>query len=154
MEGVEQAGPQVAALGLREKLGFWAQCMAARFGGPVYLVGSALTKENPRDVDIRIVIPDHDFFNRYDRLASDFYTDRGPIWVEDVAKLGRDLLRTWHGLNLDLQVYPESAWRDQPQHRLTLAAPREETRYVPPLCDDPEFWIATAPQPDAQEVAA
>lgn len=36
----------------------WANGTAARFGGQVYLVGSALTEEDPRDWDIRVVITD------------------------------------------------------------------------------------------------
>lgn len=34
-----------------------ANSLAIRYGGKVYLVGSALTKEAPRDYDIRIIIP-------------------------------------------------------------------------------------------------
>ena len=33
-----------------------ANSLAIRYGGKVYLTGSALTKKNPRDIDIRIII--------------------------------------------------------------------------------------------------
>lgn len=45
----------------------WANRMVVRFGEGthIYLVGSALTREDPRDLDIRIVVPDSLFWRRY-----------------------------------------------------------------------------------------
>lgn len=128
---------------LRLVLRGWANMMAARFGAPVWLVGSALTDPNARDIDVRIVLSDEAFEARYGDLH-DFAREGwspawGPgrrRWGEDMAKLGRDALLNggrmlWTigreplnklgGLNLDFQVEAETfarAYRDKPRERL------------------------------------
>ena len=44
-----------------------ANWYAAYYGAPVYLVGSALTKERPRDIDVRITLSDEEFWRFYGR---------------------------------------------------------------------------------------
>lgn len=87
------------------KLKAWATQLAARFGAPVLLVGSALRKLHPRDVDVRIVIPDEEFEARYgvtwDRWSRGVDAQR---WIDDMAKLGRNMVLTYK-INLDLQVH-------------------------------------------------
>ena len=136
---------------LRLCLRGWANQMAARFGQPVYLVGSALTDPNARDIDIRIELPDEEFAARYMDVIdfigggwSPKWEEGRKKWGEDMAKLargvilhggrslhqiGRDPLNKLHGFNVDLKVEPESLariYRDKPKERLDtldLAAP-------------------------------
>jgi hypothetical protein len=79
------------------KLKDWANSMFARYGAPVWLVGSCLTGAG-RDVDVRIVLPDTDFDVRF--------PDRG-AWALEVGKQGR-----WAALflrmNVDFQIQKAS----------------------------------------------
>lgn len=94
----------------------WANQMAARFGHPVYLVGSALTQEKPRDYDVRIMIPDEEFVARYgpinDWLHNIWGTweDAGYRWGNDMAKMNRQATIILQD-NIDLQVFPKT-WAD------------------------------------------
>ena len=64
---------------------------ACRLGGPVYLVGSALDVPRPADVDIRVVLADHDL----DRLfgARKIRDDNAYGWTEHDVRLGREQLK-------------------------------------------------------------
>jgi hypothetical protein len=124
-----------------ERLTDWARHMAARFNGPVYLVGSTLHNPTPRDIDIRIVIADHEFAARYDmpmveipeekRRERDGVTrtkavpfDEGVTqrWVDDVSKLVA-AVSVRLNYNADVKVWPDSYWRQPYPEPLTLAAP-------------------------------
>ena len=106
------------------KLRHWAFYMAARYNGPVYLVGSALRIGNPRDVDIRVVVSDEEFKGRYKvRDAHNWQGERPQAWIDDMAKRCSELAAK-DRLNVDFQVYPAShciQYREQP--RVLLAAP-------------------------------
>jgi hypothetical protein len=104
----------------------FAAYIAARYNGPVYLVGSALRSGTPRDIDIRVVVADAEFCGRYhyDKYG-DFSARLGPNqhWIDDMAKRNGELARDFK-LNGDFQVYPAShciQYRDKP--RVLLAAP-------------------------------
>lgn len=104
------------------RLTLWAQVMAARFNGEVRLCGSSLIKAVPRDVDVRIVVDDWDFFNRYDLLAKEYQNKRSQAWMNDVGKLTKDAVRS-HMLNLDIQVEPAShAYMYRLQKYIVLAS--------------------------------
>jgi hypothetical protein len=129
----------------------WALHMAARLNGTVYLIGSVLHHPDPRDIDIRIVLDDSEFGHRYgmERKPTDRpgYTkciawDEDPPpqrWVDDVAKLGRELSHILRH-NVDLKVWPRSYWRkDLYPAPLVLAAPSVRwfvhNKYVPDPSD-------------------
>lgn len=99
--------------------------MAARFNGPVYLVGSCQWSPFPRDVDIRIVISAHEFYGRYDIVIplkpGKWYDNISQRWIDDMAKMNR-VLATSHHFNSDIQVWPVDEWLDTQQHQI-LAAP-------------------------------
>jgi hypothetical protein len=90
---------------LIEALKDWANEIAKRYDSPVYLVGSALTKSNPRDVDVAVILKDSDFFKRF-----------GCNWVEAVEKVGTrwvkwndEMIQIFHefnipDINLDFKV--------------------------------------------------
>ena len=48
-----------------------SQQVANKFGYPVYLVGSALNKEVPRDIDISIIIPIDEYIKMFGELPQD-----------------------------------------------------------------------------------
>jgi hypothetical protein len=105
----------------------WALHMAGRFNGAVYLVGSVLHNPSPRDIDIRIVVEDHEFAARYrmtlHHVEFDQYhpmAKRGLVsgrvvkwdddppsqtWVDDCAKLGGAMSKKL-SRNVDLKCGP------------------------------------------------
>lgn len=104
-----------------------ACAIAARLGGPVYLVGSALTEANPADIDIRVVLADH-----IERLFGP-RTMRGGRWwdwTEQDVRRGREQLKQSRrlsrqfGLNVDFQIQTQGAkgyvvgYRERPKLRL------------------------------------
>ena len=150
---------------VRETLDIWARHMAARYNGPVYLLGSILTNPTPRDYDIRIVIQDHEFAARYgNTLVQTDLAEHHPVrrrfpellsmklvewdregpsqrWIDDIAKFGA----VWSqrlGANIDLQIWPDSYWREGTYPTpIRLAAP------------SPKWWIYNVhvPNPAAGE---
>lgn len=97
------------------KLSGWANQMAARYGFPVYLVGSALTEPAPRDVDVRVVLSDEAFYARYgigclkaDGLSWEADPPEGVRrWRSDMAKMTRQAVAVLK-LNLDFQIQGET----------------------------------------------
>lgn len=96
----------------------WANGLRAFYGAPVYLVGSALRKRKPRDVDVRLRLSDADFFKRYaitaeqwqEERATGLYSKEQWLYADDCVK------RTREGqgqtfLPIDFQVYPARNWR-------------------------------------------
>lgn len=104
-----------------------ARWLSARYyGAPVYLVGSAVTRDDWRDIDLCVVLSPELFLAIYDgdkasgetasaRLeAWRFGADRPtppPIWqrwARDVAKQGANISAEF-GLNVDFKVQHENA---------------------------------------------
>lgn len=98
-----------------EKLRPWANMIAARFGAPVYLVGSALDQgSDARDVDVVVVLPSDEFYARYPGAAN--YQSTGHAWRpgdirwgNDCAKLGAYAGRAT-GFNVDFKV--QASWEE------------------------------------------
>lgn len=114
------------------KIRAWAQEVAERTGWPVYLVGSALSKVRPRDIDISIIMPEAEFIRRY-----------GPIPDPESPEMERYLLgptsdpvrwQSFHALDdalrmrkrVDLKLCPDTWWPEK--DRLLLAAPKVRDR--------------------------
>lgn len=109
--------------------------LAGWFQAPVYLCGSALSKPDPRDYDLRIQLPDADFALRYaGAMKAEAAVAR---WVEQgltgawqrirwrwSADCTHHTKRTWKltNLNIDFQVYPMSycqvSYADAPRLRI------------------------------------
>lgn len=111
----------------------WANQMAARYGHPVYLVGSSLDVDDvneARDFDVRIVLPDAEFETRFGVEVADWYRQQWSTWGDgsrrwgaEMAKLARGFTTTFAKLklNIDLQVHPFYLARtffDRPSVRL------------------------------------
>lgn len=100
---------------LKKILPGWANQMYARFGHPVYLVGSCLRSEaKPRDIDVSIIIPDDEFRGRYGDPEQWEFDTWEPEWREarqrwalDMGKLASYVSRHYH-VNIDLKVIPQS----------------------------------------------
>ena len=163
-EAVELIEGNVAAL--REGLAVWARHMAARYNGPVYLLGSTLHNPAPRDTDIRIVVEDHEFAARYDVPLHHFeelpehhpirqrssivggnfckWDEDGPSqrWIDDVAKFNAHL-STKHKRNFDVQVVPDSWWRNRiyPEPIL-LAQPNGRWWFYSSIVPDPASRVS------------
>lgn len=95
------------------RLNDWARLLSEAFRGEVpYLVGSALTTADYRDVDVRVMLDDA----AYDRLAS----------VVDIRRVNSEFSRwgkQWTDLRIDFQVQRTSeANRDYDGRRNALAA--------------------------------
>lgn len=127
----------------------WANHMAGRYNGCVYLLGSTLQNPEPRDCDIRIVMDDHEFGARYGLemkpTTKEGWTrciawdEDGPTqrWIDDVAKFNGRLSVTLK-LNMDIQLWPDSYWRDGKIYpKPILLAGRS-----------PHWWIYSAHCPD------
>ncbi len=71
----------------------WANAIFARYGHPVYLVGSSLGGAG-RDVDVRVILPNDEFEARFPKRE-------GLDW--EVGKLTRDAALFCH-LNIDFQI--------------------------------------------------
>jgi hypothetical protein len=102
----------------------FAAYMAARYNGPVFLVGSCLRSGHYRDVDIRIEISDEEFKGRYG-VTHEQWVQLGPPqrWIDDMANYNGEIARDFHVIP-DFQVYGARQavqYRDQP--KLLLAAP-------------------------------
>jgi len=100
---------------LKRILPGWANQMYTRFGHPIYLVGSSLTATSkPRDIDIRIILPDNEFEGRYGSIVEweedtwqNTWRESRQLWALDMAKLSSEVSRIYK-INIDLQVYPQS----------------------------------------------
>ena len=94
------------------------------YGGEVYLVGSALQKENSRDIDIRVIVTQEDFerlFGKYSDFSMEFNSGVFSItawrWVEDRLKRCRDLSKRT-GENIDFCCWHVEMWKpvEYPNH--------------------------------------
>jgi hypothetical protein len=142
------AGLPPIAIATRARLiaSHFGQFMAARYNGPMFLVGSALSSLAPRDIDLRVIVADKEFCGRYG--LSDYWLFPNQAWVDDMAKRNGELARDF-GLNADFQVYPASYCingKDGP--RLLIASPTDLSHIVksvawwfdpPPVTDEPEL---------------
>lgn len=104
---------------LRERLGGWANMMAARYGHPVWLVGSFVEgKGNPTDIDLRIILPDDEFEGRFGDYATlrstnaSAWSDKNKIWAATIAKESAWLARKT-GINADFKIRSESWYRER-----------------------------------------
>jgi hypothetical protein len=94
----------------------YANNLRGYFGTPVYLVGSALngTNPNPRDWDVRIILPDEDFERHFGDVDAWCHEGTSGQWTEIRWRWSDACVRGskqgWRecALNIDFQIYPES----------------------------------------------
>lgn len=111
----------------------WAQRVADHEGAPVYLVGSALTKRRPRDVDVSIILP-HDAFvakfgpipppgpeNYSDPKGMAAFMQKLHVYLYAMQPYWRWMSNAIEYTRIDLKICPDSWWSDK--DKLLLAAP-------------------------------
>lgn len=103
-------------------------------GGALYLVGSALTCNTPRDLDVRLILPDAVFEKRYGCTVSQWeeegqtgqWTKARMAWSDECVTLTHRACRSTERL-VDFQVYPEThqerRYEGLPRRLLTGRAP-------------------------------
>lgn len=106
----------------------FARLLAERYRTHAYLCGSALTKSNPRDWDVRLRLTHAEFKRRWGdphkwilEGNSGEWTDIRWSWSNENAPLSANGSRCT-GLNLDVQIYPAAYWKTfdgQPRLLLT-----------------------------------
>jgi hypothetical protein len=103
----------------------WAKQASQEIDHPIYLVGSTLQKEVPRDFDVVITIPEKEFEEMFGELTE---TNFGVILVKShnhyvkhyfdcVETLGR-----FGHTPLDFKVYPDNWFKEK--DKLLLAEPK------------------------------
>lgn len=104
-----------------------SQKVADEIGYPVYLVGSTLYKEVPRDIDISVIMPLDKYEEMFEKLPQkqEYYS----------GYLGRVFHRSFkytHHLHdcidyhLDIKVCPNTWWEEKP--KFMLAEPKKGRR--------------------------
>ena len=100
-----------------------AQKVADKFGYPVYMVGSSLYKEIPRDIDISVIMPLDKYEEMFKKLPEkqEYYG----------AYLGRVIETSFEHIkdlyfcidyHLDIKVCPDTWWTEKP--KMLLAEPK------------------------------
>lgn len=110
-----------------------ANAMAARYGAPVYLCGSALTNPKPNDYDVRVVMPEAELARMFGaddsnepRTLDDLTAPREWRILRECLKQSRRLSRTF-AKNVDFQIQSQSdAKRYEDKGRVRLDRASEE----------------------------
>lgn len=103
---IQRSGPEPWARVFARGLEGFANTFAMSYGGPFYLVGSALVEPHPYDVDIRVVIEKHDWlrlFGEPDKREGSVWSTQRVAWARDRLKQSRRLSRAFM-TNIDFQV--------------------------------------------------
>ncbi|MDP4163369.1 MAG: hypothetical protein Q8898_09725 [Bacillota bacterium] len=105
----------------------WAEKLANETGFPVYLVGSVLEKETPRDFDVSVIMPFEEYERRYGKWPDDPYEQNEymqHVFRENIRHYfdGRDAIGLGEMVSLDLKFCPDTWWTDKP--KLLLAEPK------------------------------
>lgn len=108
------------------KLREWAKIASQEIGYPIYLVGSTLYKEKPRDFDIVIVIPLEEFETKFGKLNEN-------NWKEVLVNASNcyykehfsceESLGEWGYVPLDFKVYPDNWFVNN--DKLLIGEPKE-----------------------------
>lgn len=87
--------------------GIWLQkfgvIVSDYFGHTAYHVGSSLVTKDWRDVDVRLILPDHEFAERFGTGATYVYPKLAAITLA-FAALGKEMT----GLPIDFQIQQQS----------------------------------------------
>lgn len=88
----------------------WAKKTSKEIGYPIYLVGSTLSKEVPRDFDIVIILPLHDFEKAFGTLTEENW---GQLLADAFNKYVEyyfsccEVFGEFGYVPLDFKVYPD-----------------------------------------------
>lgn len=102
----------------------WAKKASNEMGYPIYLVGSTLQKEVPRDFDVAVTVPEKEFENMFGVLTEDNF---GEILVKSQHHFIKHLFDCVETLGefghtpLDFKVYPDNWFENE--DKLLLGEP-------------------------------
>jgi hypothetical protein len=105
----------------------WAKKTAQELGYPIYLVGSTLQKEVPRDFDVVMTIPAKEFEERFGILTEENF---GEILVNSFKAYVKEYFDCEETLGrcglvpLDFKVYPDNWFVNE--DKLLLGEPKGE----------------------------
>ncbi|WP_221039213.1 hypothetical protein [Gelria sp. Kuro-4] len=112
------------------KLDAVARTLARKYSCPIYLVGSALNTDTPRDVDILAIMPDDEFAKRYGSVKEWVQQGETGDWGEARWRWSRECTRQtkqlWRvtDMKIDFQIQPESYANSYKAPKLLLAERR------------------------------
>lgn len=92
-----------------------------------FLVGSALDRPDWRDVDVRFIMPDADFFALFPH-AHDCVWEQDPRWLLLTVSISERLSKLT-GLPIDFQFQPQThanERHDKPRHSIGMKIARRE----------------------------
>jgi len=107
------------------KLREWAKVASQEIGYPIYLVGSTLHKELPRDFDVVVAIPQKEFEVRFGELTE---SNWGEVLVKSFNYYVKEYWDCEETLGdcghapLDFKVYPDNWFADD--DKLLLGEPK------------------------------
>jgi hypothetical protein len=115
------------------KIRSWAQTLADELKAPVYLVGSVLDKDIPRDIDISVIFPVkvyEELFGKIPTSTNDFAFTQKVAKLMDEVHLSKPRLKAYfdimsaigHETMIDLKFCPDTWWTDK--DKMLLAEPR------------------------------
>lgn len=102
----------------------WAKEAVKEINFPIYLVGSTLKKEIPRDFDIVIIIPEKEFEEMFDKVTEDNWTAilaKSNCWFHKHYWDCQECFGEQGFVPLDWKVYPDNWFIEE--DRLLLAEP-------------------------------
>lgn len=110
----------------------WAQTVADEHQAPVYLVGSVLEKDLPRDIDISVVFPIaiyEEQFGKIPTATNDFAFTQKVAPLMDKVHMSKLRLKAYfeimtlikHDTQIDVKFCPDTWWTDK--DKLLLASP-------------------------------
>jgi|GEM_PF-2954171 hypothetical protein len=101
-----------------------AQKAANATGYPVYLVGSAIYKNLPRDIDISVIVPLEDFETMFGMIPDD--QKLFPVYLGWIFQRSFPWVHALHfciDYDLDIKVCPDTWWPEKP--KMLLAIPSD-----------------------------
>lgn len=102
----------------------WAKTTSQEIGFPIYLVGSTLKKEIPRDFDVVIVIPVNEYEEMFGKLTNETVWEVVHNAFRKYVKYYFDCVETLGECGhtpLDFKVYPNNWFKDE--DKLLLGKP-------------------------------
>lgn len=116
----------------------WAQRVAREHGVSVYLVGSALTKARPRDVDVAVVWPVDEFVRLFGPIPPNSLADQDAkcptpmaLYLRDVHnRVGESMFNLFGPcfdlrmrVRVDIHFCPDTWWPDRDRLPLAIGRP-------------------------------
>lgn len=106
-----------------------AQEVANNIGYNVYLVGSALVKHTPRDIDLVIIIPYEKYVSNYKKgvyeikdLENSFGAILGNAWYKEFENIKPLEMLKFKDYKIDLKICPDTWWVEK--EKIILAKPK------------------------------